>query len=705
MDTKRDFGTLRARWAVLVGVCIGMMTGIAAGGFDWPREKPGGGAIVSDAQLTYDGESLGEPGDAISATLRMKIIDEFDLMDDPDVGTDPDAMTKEQKADAKVEVLRQNIGSAIDLIAKEDEAMAACLGAMVEDGRLCLDFRSARANGACLPDRLATGEGDRINIRANFIPCELADACNAQQFIMLTTLYHEGLHAKQEWLRAADPSNPTDMELACIRERRECNEVDAEDLEIRLQCELLALLDVIIFEGVVPVPPDDPGLADCIVMELASKFDTIEELQSEALLLAIAISNAKQDDQDTREWRDGRKAAATLWKSGDITRMEFWDIWKNGRWAEARLRRAIAELIRHISLVSGPTSNGLISQWSLDEASNNVVRQDLATPFDRVLDFAFAEIEVSPGEFTQQVFVAGVVDSSFGPEYGVYAFFDFDVDGLFEQGTGDWVLLPTAFFQSPISITYDDGFQGRVLILDPAQKMVFSQFDVNGDTFPDPVLPPLSLPQSFSPVEVEVTRSGTGLYLFDDLISDAPALGIDVQTFGAVADGVGVFEPAPLSNALAEACFPPVFTMMPSDGDTSVAAHAMPGTVVEVFLDPMGFGDFDAFLGAGPTGDEGFTGPIPVAPALLAGDALLLLDPENNKQSKPVIVEGVGCPADFNDDGQVDGADFGFFGAAFGSDAGEQSYDPRADFNNDGTIDGADFGAFGAQFGRTDCVD
>ncbi len=69
------------------------------------------------------------------------------------------------------------------------------------------------------------------------------------------------------------------------------------------------------------------------------------------------------------------------------------------------------------------------------------------------------------------------------------------------------------------------------------------------------------------------------------------------------------------------------------------------------------------------------------------------------------VADEPACPADFNDDGQVDGADFGFFGAAFGSDAGEQSYDPRADFNNDGTIDGADFGAFGAQFGRTDCVD
>ena len=63
------------------------------------------------------------------------------------------------------------------------------------------------------------------------------------------------------------------------------------------------------------------------------------------------------------------------------------------------------------------------------------------------------------------------------------------------------------------------------------------------------------------------------------------------------------------------------------------------------------------------------------------------------------------CAADFNNDGQVDGSDFGAFGAAFGSVSGDGNYNPAADFNDDGQIDGADFGAFGAEFGRTDCLD
>ena len=63
------------------------------------------------------------------------------------------------------------------------------------------------------------------------------------------------------------------------------------------------------------------------------------------------------------------------------------------------------------------------------------------------------------------------------------------------------------------------------------------------------------------------------------------------------------------------------------------------------------------------------------------------------------------CSADFNDDGVVDGADFGQFGAAFGAAANTPEFNPAADFNTDGVIDGADFGVLGGQFGRMDCLD
>jgi hypothetical protein len=85
-------------------------------------------------------------------------------------------------------------------------------------------------------------------------------------------------------------------------------------------------------------------------------------------------------------------------------------------------------------------------------------------------------------------------------------------------------------------------------------------------------------------------------------------------------------------------------------------------------------------------------------------------DPLIGNKSEPVEMEmgeimvPVLCAADFNGDGQVDGADFGVFGAAFGSSTGDANFNAAADFNADGQIDGADFGSFGAEFGRTDCA-
>ncbi|GAB4551541.1 MAG: hypothetical protein Tsb0013_13650 [Phycisphaerales bacterium] len=68
-----------------------------------------------------------------------------------------------------------------------------------------------------------------------------------------------------------------------------------------------------------------------------------------------------------------------------------------------------------------------------------------------------------------------------------------------------------------------------------------------------------------------------------------------------------------------------------------------------------------------------------------------------------VFSDRLSCLEDFDNDGDVDLGDFGFFGAAFGSSAGDPTYDARADFDNDGDVDLGDFGAFGAAFGTTDC--
>ncbi|MEA1866683.1 MAG: exo-alpha-sialidase [Thermodesulfobacteriota bacterium] len=59
------------------------------------------------------------------------------------------------------------------------------------------------------------------------------------------------------------------------------------------------------------------------------------------------------------------------------------------------------------------------------------------------------------------------------------------------------------------------------------------------------------------------------------------------------------------------------------------------------------------------------------------------------------------CEGDFNDDGDVDGADLAIFAADFGRT--DCSGDCEGDFNNDGDVDRADLAIFAADFGRTDC--
>ncbi|MEM1422902.1 MAG: hypothetical protein AAGH64_02755, partial [Planctomycetota bacterium] len=57
------------------------------------------------------------------------------------------------------------------------------------------------------------------------------------------------------------------------------------------------------------------------------------------------------------------------------------------------------------------------------------------------------------------------------------------------------------------------------------------------------------------------------------------------------------------------------------------------------------------------------------------------------------------CAGDFDGDGDVDLGDFGVFGAAFGSFAGDANYDAGSDFDDDGDVDLGDFGVFGSEFG------
>ena len=98
-----------------------------------------------------------------------------------------------------------------------------------------------------------------------------------------------------------------------------------------------------------------------------------------------------------------------------------------------------------------------------------------------------------------------------------------------------------------------------------------------------------------------------------------------------------------------------------------------------------------------------WTAGAPVA--LTPGAPELRLDPivgkyNASKRARLFRPATTGCLADFDGDGDVDLGDFGAFGVAFGSVAGDANYNPLTDFDSDGDVDLGDFGAFGIEFGN-----
>ena len=57
------------------------------------------------------------------------------------------------------------------------------------------------------------------------------------------------------------------------------------------------------------------------------------------------------------------------------------------------------------------------------------------------------------------------------------------------------------------------------------------------------------------------------------------------------------------------------------------------------------------------------------------------------------------CYGDFDGNGQVGSSDLAHFSGSYGSEVGDDNYDPLTDFNCDGEIDFADIGPFSARYG------
>ncbi|RPG13847.1 MAG: hypothetical protein CBB69_012720 [Phycisphaera sp. TMED9] len=125
------------------------------------------------------------------------------------------------------------------------------------------------------------------------------------------------------------------------------------------------------------------------------------------------------------------------------------------------------------------------------------------------------------------------------------------------------------------------------------------------------------------------------------------------------------------------------------DGSAMVTFNGL-----ETLVDANGLGFVDV-SGGGVTGSTSYSGSFTGASGSGEG---------NLAAARIIIISegggggGAGCPGDFNDDGIVDGADFGFLLGAWGKCGGCPE-----DLNEDGFVNGADIGAFLVVWG--DCPD
>ena len=93
-----------------------------------------------------------------------------------------------------------------------------------------------------------------------------------------------------------------------------------------------------------------------------------------------------------------------------------------------------------------------------------------------------------------------------------------------------------------------------------------------------------------------------------------------------------------------------------------------------------------------------------IAVALQVCAGLSLAGPHARRVVSPEdqsILQGAGCPGDFDASGRVDFADFLAFAGGFGKRSGDADYNAAMDMDDNGAVDFSDFLVFAGQFGET----
>ena len=369
------------------------------------------------------------------------------------------ALTPAEKAvkratipDDKIRAFRANVALALSIIAcipapapnplgvPTGADVSDCLRKTWDKGRLCVDFISQGASGAVLPNCAGKPAGcdpdnAAINIGIDSFPCRKIERIYEPDFyLLLTTLYHEGIHL----LQAFPAKNPAENPLAILRGVAE-HELVTHGGENVFIAALCAALEPIIATGVVensgnPAvqkfldclksvpdgPIGDPGLLRRVAA-VAFKAKLVEtKLENESALACyqdyINLVKDVDDGPPPTPEEAGRRFAAL-------------------RWIAIRFQRR---------LISAGGGSNIIRQTSFDPASGTPAHDTLTVPVDEVTDFEL--IFGGAGML--------VVGNDRASGDGVlYYYADADGDGAFEKATERMLVRDNRLFDGVDIVT------------------------------------------------------------------------------------------------------------------------------------------------------------------------------------------------------------------------------------------------------------
>lgn len=156
----------------------------------------------------------------------------------------------------RIVCIRREILKAIEALRLEDPKIADCLLKLYDANAFTLMFGSGAVNGRLYTDGNPDCNDLLLGISIERVPCD--GTPTYQQLGLLTTLFHEGRHAIQDF-RVDETGLDEDHINASIREKDQCNEIEAHEESVRILSEIDEVLEAL-QEGM-PIPEGAKGLA------------------------------------------------------------------------------------------------------------------------------------------------------------------------------------------------------------------------------------------------------------------------------------------------------------------------------------------------------------------------------------------------------------------------------------------------------------